>query len=225
MTQLMSSSGITVFKNNQPHQLIEDLLYRLSSPIYYNVAKENRWSLSWVYKKRPTNRGDYWEKDTVLRVTFHPLSKEEIQNNIYQDLRDLHITILSTNMKDGNKEREAFIDNFNKLEDKYKATEKKFIAFFKEDLKKEKVIDIDNNFKVLCKDKKEYKKKFLAIVHKITDPQNTDFRVCDVCGKYFPVKSKHGQLTCPGSKCRTRKYRANKELSKKKKASRKVNAY
>jgi uncharacterized C2H2 Zn-finger protein len=182
----MKDSQVAVTKENMPYAVVGNFLYQICLPIYYHVAKANNWRSSWVDRHIKPSRGDYWKKDTTIKVIAHPMSGKEIKDYIFKEIRDWYIAVKTKKAKD-------IRGTALKLLTETAAKEKEFKAQLISDLKKQELID--NSLKVLCT-QAQFKKEVKHIAIKLSDPKGNIVRECPRCGKTFSVISKHNMVFC-----------------------------
>lgn len=209
---LMKDSGIEFTKDIMPNKIIGIFLQRLSIPIYYEIAKKYRWSRSWIDRHDKTVRGDYWKRDTIIKLTLHPMSNAEIQQDIFKSVRDAYIAIRVTGKDTETDERKLVTRILSKWEEKADEYSKSFIA----ELKYHSVVN--ENLKLLCSDA-SYKKAINVIARNHAGEQQDGkvkdkVKVCQYsgCNKLYPVTSKHKRKFC-SDLCRALAFR-NKKKSK-----------
>ncbi len=186
----MSESRVLLTRDNLPYKIVGDFLYQICLPIYYYVAKSNNWDLSWIDRHIKPSRGDYWNKDTTIKVTAYPMSKKEITDYIFKETWDKYFSIKMEKSKSENQMKAAkklFVDKKN------------FKAFFISELKNLGLID--NRLKVLCT-QAQFKKESKRIGIKFADPKSEIVKQCPRCGETFRVTSKHDRVFCKDS-CRS----------------------
>lgn len=180
----MNDSRVLLTKDNLPHKIVGDFLYQICLPIYYYVAKANNWGLSWIDRHIKPSRGDYWNKDTNIKVTAYPMSKKERTDYIFKETWDKYFSIKMEKAKSENQMKaaeELFVDKKN------------FKAFFISELKNLGLID--NRLKVLCTQAR-FKKESKRIGIKFADPESEIVKQCPRCGETFRVTSKHDRGFC-----------------------------
>lgn len=184
-------SRVALTRENMPYTIVGDFLYQICLPIYYYVAKANNWGLSWIDRHIKPSRGDYWNKDTTIKVTAHPMSKQEITDYIFKEAWDKYFSVKMEQSKPENPR-----DAANKL---LVETKEKFKTFLISELKNLGLID--NRLKVLCT-QAQFKKVSKRIGIKFADPKSEIVKQCPRCGETFRVTSKHDRVFCKDS-CRS----------------------
>jgi hypothetical protein len=200
----ITGSGIKEMTNKMPYDFIEGLLYRLARPVYHYIAQEKGWLLSWVHQSTQSRLGDLQEKNTVIRVSLHPLSLKEKKESIYNSIINQYITVKTSKMKNETK-IERSTDKIplsgNRLPGTVKVDDK-IIAQFIEQLQAEKVIDAECNTAYSDKQFEKY-------IRKMVDPEDKATKECEHCGKPF-VRISRKRKYCPGDSCKTLACRAKK---------------
>jgi len=201
----MTGCGIKEMTNKMPYDFIENLLYRLAHPVYRCIAKEKNWSLSWVKKSLQSSLGNLQDKDTVIRVKFHPLSLREKKASIYESIVNQQIMVETSKMKNET-EIERSTDKIplsgNRLPGSIKLDDKTIARNIKR-LQEDKVIDAECNTSYSDK-------KFGKYLQKLADPEDKVTKTCmyKPCGKPFRFISRKSKW-CSDS-CKTKAYRARK---------------
>jgi hypothetical protein len=200
------SCGIREINNKMLHDPIEGLLDRLSYPIYHSMAKEKGWPLSWVRKNMESSLGDFQTRDTVIRVSLHPLSLKEKKERIYKSITNEYIAVKTSRMKNET-EIERFTDQVplsgNRWPWAIKVNDKIIVQFIKR-LQKDKIIDDECNISLSDK-------KFEQYIRKMVDPEDKNTHECEYepCGKPF-VRISRKRIYCSDS-CKYMAWRAKKK--------------